>query len=744
MAGRKSSVSSQSHIVEEKASIEAYEREESLKSQIAHLLGSVDDLHRSLQDERYNSSMLEDTIAELRKQLSEARPTDNQEELVADLEQVKASLESERDTLLSELQYAKEQLTDVDSMKERMLEIEAQLHAVTKAHESDKEVMSSLVAKNEELEEVHDQLGLKLKDSEITFQEEIDALREENASLKNAMASKEVEQGDVQKLEGMLAESSGRLSDLQAENEVLQSQIQGLLNVQQSYEQAQSELSNALEVVSARQQEVEELRAELKEIAESEENAESWKELQEQHDALAAELENKTSMLVSKEEEIQRMVQNAQSASESMAKEKEELENELDQASEENALLIQKVSELQDRLQGDASLQEEAAEKDAMINRLQTDLDEIMSQLERVLEEKEALNNQNKEILELTEVAQTKAEQLEADLVDAGNVAEEAITQREEISQRLQALNEKYEALRVEKDGLKAQNENLASQVEILDSSVSTEKIGELGDALEKEQTHRQQLEVEVERLKGLEVTFNSQVEEYETKCESAESRSRELQNMVDSLKAVEVELQHRCTDMEQQISNLSVQVQQKKEDSSHEDKAKRLTEANSILETQLQTVQNELGNAKAQIAELSLAKQNASNTPARLEQQMSSIREELEGTREQLSTEKRRTSQLEDFIARQKRDSEATASGSGNKKQDDVADMEAAALAGGSAFKPIVGLIRSLPSPFGNNSILTSAALQVDKAVVALDARPQYRALFIVYFFILHFLVLV
>lgn len=151
MAGRKSIVSSQSHIVEEKASIEAYEREESLKSQIADLLGSVDDLHRSLQDERYNSSMLEDTIAELRKQLSEARPTDNQEELVADLEQVKASLESERDTLLSELQYAKEQLTDVDSMKERMLEIEAQLHAVTKAHESDKEVMSSLVAKNEEL-----------------------------------------------------------------------------------------------------------------------------------------------------------------------------------------------------------------------------------------------------------------------------------------------------------------------------------------------------------------------------------------------------------------------------------------------------------------------------------------------------------------------------------------------------------------------------------------------------------------
>lgn len=744
MAGRKSSVSSQSHVVEKKASIQSYEREESLKSQIADLLGSVDDLHRSLQDERYNSSMLEDTIAELRKQLSEARPTDNQEELVADLEQVKASLESERDTLLSELQYAKEQLTEVDGMEERMLEIEAQLHAVTKAHESDKEVMSSLVAKNEELEEVHDQLGLKLKDSEITFQEEIDALREENASLKNAMASKEVEQGDVQKLEGMLAQSSGRLSDLQAENEVLQSQIQGLLNVQQSYEQAQSELSNALEVVSARQQEVEELRAELKEIAESEENAESWKELQEQHDALAAELENKTSMLVSKEEEIQRMIQNAQSASESMAKEREELENELYQASEENALLIQKVSELQDRLQGDASLQEAAAEKDAMINRLQTDLDEIMSQLERVLEEKEALNNQNKEILELTEVAQTKAEQLEADLVDAGNVAEEAITQREEISQRLQALNEKYEALRVEKDGLEAQNENLASQVEILDSSVSTEKIGELGDALAKEQTHRQQLEVEVERLKGLEVTFNSQVEEYETKCESAESRSRELQNMVDSLKAVEAELQHRCTDMEQQISNLSVQVQQKKEDSSHEEKAKRLTEANSILETQLQTVQNELANAKAQIAELSLSKQNASNTPARLEQQMASIREELEGTREQLSTEKRRTSQLEDFIARQKRDSEATASGSGNKKEDDVADMEAAALAGGSAFKPIVGLIRSLPSPFGNNSILTSAALQVDKAVVALDARPQYRALFIVYFFILHFLVLV
>ncbi|KAI8112770.1 hypothetical protein M9434_004090 [Picochlorum sp. BPE23] len=744
LAGRKSSISSQSKSVDEKASIEAYEREESLKSQIAELLGSVDDLHRSLQDERYNSSILEETIAELRKEVSEAKSAENQEGLLADLEQAKASLEAERDALLSELENTKEQVSEVEDMKQRMLEMETEIDAVRRAHESDKEVMGTLVAKNEELEAVHDQLALKLRDSDIEFQEEIERLREENESLKSAMASNEVDAGNLQKLEAMLAESSGRLSDLQVENETLQAQVEELSNVQQSYEQARSELSSALEVVSARQHEIDELRAELKEIAETEDHGESLKELQERYDALAAESEEKTAMLVSKEDEIERMVQNAQSASESLATEKESLANELDQVSEEKALLMQKVSELQDKLQGDASLQEAAAEKDGMINRLQTDLDQVMSQLEHVLEEKEVLDNQNKEILELTEIAQSKAEQLEADLVDAGNVAEEAITQREEISLKLQALNENYEALRLQKDGLADENENLRSQVESLESSAPTEKIGELADALEQEKTHRQQLEVEIERLKGLEVTFNTQLEEYETKCESAESKSRELQNMVDSLKTMEAELRQQCAGMEGQIADLTTQLRQNGEDSAYEEEAKRLTQANSVLQTELQTVRNELTNAKSQISELAeVAKQNASNAPARLEQQMAAIREELESTREQLSTEKRRTSQLEDFLARQKKDSEATSAGSGNKKEDDVADMEAAALAGGSAFKPIVGLIRSLPSPFGNNSILTSAALQVDKAVVALDARPQYRALVIVYFFILHFLVL-
>eukprot|EP00889_Picochlorum_renovo_P000251 jgi/Picre1/27281/NNA_000250.t1 len=170
-------------------------------------------------------------------------------------------------------------------------------------------------------------------------------------------------------------------------------------------------------------------------------------------------------MLVSKEDEIERMVQNAQSASESLATEKESLANELDQVSEEKALLMQKVSELQDKLQGDASLQEAAAEKDGMISRLQTDLDQFM------------INSS---------IAQSKAEQLEADLVDAGNVAEEAITQREEISLKLQALSENYEALRLQKDGLAEENENLRSQVESLESSAPTEKIGELADALSK------------------------------------------------------------------------------------------------------------------------------------------------------------------------------------------------------------------------------------------------------------------
>ena len=69
---------------------------------------------------------------------------------------------------------------------------------------------------------------------------------------------------------------------------------------------------------------------------------------------------------------------------------------------------------------------------------------------------------------------------------------------------------------------------------------------------------------------------------------------------------------------------------------------------------------------------------------------------------------------------------------------------MEAAALAGGGAFKPLVGIVRSLPPTLGNNPFINEAAKKLDKATVALDARPAIRAAVILYIALLHLLLLI
>ena len=56
--------------------------------------------------------------------------------------------------------------------------------------------------------------------------------------------------------------------------------------------------------------------------------------------------------------------------------------------------------------------------------------------------------------------------------------------------------------------------------------------------------------------------------------------------------------------------------------------------------------------------------------------------------------------------------------------------------------FKPLAGVVRSLPPPYSHRA-LVKAALQVDRAAVALDTRPLVRAAVLAYFILLHALAL-
>ena len=128
-------------------------------------------------------------------------------------------------------------------------------------------------------------------------------------------------------------------------------------------------------------------------------------------------------------------------------------------------------------------------------------------------------------------------------------------------------------------------------------------------------------------------------------------------------------------------------------------------------------------------------------------QQIIAALQAEITSLRQHLETEKNRAAQLEAFSERQRAASALHPSASahlGDKKDEDNAlDMEAAALAGGSAFKPLVGVVRSLPSPL-SHPFIVQAARELDRGAVALDARPHIRAGLIFYVLLLHVMLLI
>lgn len=77
------------------------------------------------------------------------------------------------------------------------------------------------------------------------------------------------------------------------------------------------------------------------------------------------------------------------------------------------------------------------------------------------------------------------------------------------------------------------------------------------------------------------------------------------------------------------------------------------------------------------------------------------------------------------------------------NKKdEDDVYDIEAAVLTGaGGSFKPLSGALRGAVFPL-NTKAVVAVARRLDKLAIAVDQRPAIRGGLMLYFFLLHLLV--
>lgn len=83
-----------------------------------------------------------------------------------------------------------------------------------------------------------------------------------------------------------------------------------------------------------------------------------------------------------------------------------------------------------------------------------------------------------------------------------------------------------------------------------------------------------------------------------------------------------------------------------------------------------------------------------------------------------------------------------ATPGRTNKKNEDNTLDLEAAALTGGGGvFRPLAGVVRSLPAPL-SNEYCVKAAHYLDRGAVALDTRPQARAALVLYLLVLHLMV--
>lgn len=105
-----------------------------------------------------------------------------------------------------------------------------------------------------------------------------------------------------------------------------------------------------------------------------------------------------------------------------------------------------------------------------------------------------------------------------------------------------------------------------------------------------------------------------------------------------------------------------------------------------------------------------------------------------------ELDSQRARVKELQDAVGRRPPD----ASNLTNKKdEDDVYDIEAAVLTGaGGSFKPLSGALRGAVFPL-NSKAFVAAARRLDKLAVAVDQRPAIRGALMIYFCLLHVLVI-
>ena len=363
-----------------------------------------------------------------------------------------------------------------------------------------------------------------------------------------------------------------------------------------------------------------------------------------------------------------------------------------------------------------SSKAEEKAIQDERVASLEGELAELMGQMEELIKEREERENASEDILAYQSKIQTL--QAELEVLKEHNVAQKSQeAEIVELTLKLEGLTNDNKAVQEANARMETELQTRASEIEGLHAKIAS---------------------LESELAENLAQASNADTSELHTRLEEM---NKEKEQMIEASAKLEAELTSASTLVEEAI------VQKETAEKELADVLRRVAEleaataaataasatADARAGEEIATLKAQISSLQAQLQSNQSAKQAADQMQR--DEQLASMATELERVKDSLAAERRRSTQLEQLAASRS---------AGNKKLDDDQDMEAAALAGGSAFKPLVGVVRSLPPVLGNNSFVNEAAKKLDKASVALDARPAMRAAVIGYIVLLHVLLLI
>lgn len=684
---------------------------------------------------------------------------DKYERQIADMSE---KYEMEISDLRDKLSQKSEQENDLELLHKELSD-EKEAHAVAER---------KLKQIEEELSQVQDELvreretNMNFNQTESSLQEALQMAQAKLDELKSLGEEKEKQwQLNIETLEKTLqdqkeshiaveTELNGEIEALKADLKTMESDRlgveQSLMAEIESLKLEQVHAENLAHGAEEMKCKVDELREELEnERNRNMEAAESWKTEQE---ALNGQLDELNHKLTQRDEEIVKLLSK-----------KSECDLEIEAL---EALMKEKESEISLHVEKNEILQKQLDDMEKSETGAATDL---VAELKEYQSREEQLQQQLEESVAIAETENKQREALEIEFKDLNLKMERNNLEKQEAEAKAHQLEAVVQELRAQL-GVLAETEQ--------DAKLAKATAAEAISALESIQAENEMQITEIDGLEReldemrLKLDATSQVEE---RCREAVSRCNQLEEEISSLTA-EYSRRESDEDLKYQLSNAlekvlalestteelrqALQTSEERVQELQQDRDVAITSASNsnelkskieTLTASLEANEKELQISKDKCRDLELkvtSQVAASSAHSELKQRSEAAEErvaELEQTlnamQSKLETEQRRAVQLENFAAKERLGS--TSSNLVDKKdEDNVFDPEAAALAGGTAFKPLVGTIRSLPMPF-SHPVMTSAARELDKLMVALDVRPHIRLGIVVYFILLHILVL-